>query len=182
MATRSGNLSRCAGVALQRAESEFDPVPFGVEAARIFGRVTAAVLTAGHKPRRRAADLMIAATAISEGLPLFTTSPDDFTGLDALVHVVPVIRPPVPHESPAGHQYIRSRGARAGEPDARPAKNRGRVGTRVTRHGHRRLRCRHGTEFLPAADLLTRRGPQHVPAVPGPSPGQGCRVMAAEKE
>ena len=28
---------------LQRAESEFDPIPFGAEAARIFGRVTAAV-------------------------------------------------------------------------------------------------------------------------------------------
>jgi predicted nucleic acid-binding protein len=31
---------------LQRAESEFDPIPFGAEAARIFGRFTAAVVTA----------------------------------------------------------------------------------------------------------------------------------------
>ena len=51
---------------LQRAESEFDPVPFDAEAARIYGRVTAAVVAAGRKPRRRIADLMIAATAISE--------------------------------------------------------------------------------------------------------------------
>jgi predicted nucleic acid-binding protein len=84
--------------ALQRAESEFDPVPFDAEAARIYGRVTAAVVAAGRKPRRRIADLMIAATAISEDLPLYTTSPADYAGLEKLVRVVPVTRPPVPHE------------------------------------------------------------------------------------
>jgi predicted nucleic acid-binding protein len=83
---------------LQRAESEFDPVPFDAEAARIFGRVTAAVVAAGRKPRRRTADLMIAATAIAEDLPLFTTNPDDFTGLDHLIRIIPVTRPLVPHE------------------------------------------------------------------------------------
>jgi predicted nucleic acid-binding protein len=86
---------------LQRAESEFDPVPFDAEAARIFGRVTAAVIAAGRKPRGRAVDLMIAATAIAEGLPLYTTNPADFTGLDALIRIIPVTRPPVPHEQPA---------------------------------------------------------------------------------
>lgn len=35
---------------LQRAENEFDPIPFGAEAARIFGRVTAAVIAAGASP------------------------------------------------------------------------------------------------------------------------------------
>jgi hypothetical protein len=84
--------------ALQRAESEFDPVPFDAEAARIYGRVTAAVVTAGRKPRRRIADLMIAATAISENLPLYTTNPGDYTGLEKLVRVVPVTRPPLPHD------------------------------------------------------------------------------------
>lgn len=83
---------------LQRAESEFDPVPFDAEAARLFGRVTAAVVAVGGKPRRRVADLMIAATAMAEGLPLFTTNPDDFAGLDGLVPVIPVTRPAVPHE------------------------------------------------------------------------------------
>ena len=86
---------------LQRAESEFDPVPFDAEAARIFGRVTAAVIAAGRKPRGRAVDLMIAATAIAEGLPLYTTNPADFAGLDALIRIIPVTRPPVPHEQPA---------------------------------------------------------------------------------
>jgi predicted nucleic acid-binding protein len=83
---------------LQRAESEFDPVPFDTEAARLFGRVTAAVVAIGRKPRRRLADLMIAATAMAEGLPLFTTNPDDFAGLSSLVRVVTVTRPVVPHE------------------------------------------------------------------------------------
>ena len=87
---------------LQRAESEFDPVPFDAEAARIFGRVTAAVIAAGRKPRGRVPDLMIAATAIAEGLPLFTTNPGDFTGLDRLMRVIPVTRPPIPHERPPG--------------------------------------------------------------------------------
>ena len=87
---------------LQRAESEFDPVPFDAEAARIFGRVTAAVIAAGRRPRGRLADLMIAATAIAEGLPLFTTNPGDFNGLGTLMRVIPVARPSVPHEQPSG--------------------------------------------------------------------------------
>jgi predicted nucleic acid-binding protein len=84
--------------ALQRAESEFDPVPFDAEAARIYGRVTAAVVAAGRQPRRRIADLMIAATAIAEDLALYTTNPADYSGLDKLVRVVPVTRPSLPHE------------------------------------------------------------------------------------
>lgn len=81
---------------LQRAEHEFDPIPFGAEAARTYGRVTAAVVPAGRTPRRRVADLMIVATAIAEDLPLFTTNPGDFDGLQGLLTVVPVARPPVP--------------------------------------------------------------------------------------
>jgi hypothetical protein len=88
--------------ALQRAENEFDPVPFGAEAARVYGRVTAAVVGAGRKPRRRIADLMIAATAIAEDLPLFTTNPGDYTGLEKLIRIVPVTPPPRPHENKPG--------------------------------------------------------------------------------
>jgi predicted nucleic acid-binding protein len=86
---------------LQRVENEFDPVPFDAEAARIFGRVTAAVIAAERKPRGRVVDLMIASIAIAEGLPLYTTNPDDFTGLDSLIRVIPVNRPSVPHERPS---------------------------------------------------------------------------------
>ena len=78
---------------LQAAENEFDPVAFGAEAARMFGRMSAAVQDVGRTPRRRATDLMIAATAAAAGLPLFTTNPDDFAGLADLVTVVPVPRP-----------------------------------------------------------------------------------------
>jgi len=87
-AERAGRLD-----VLQRAEHEFDPIPFGAEAARTYGRVTAAVISAGRKPRRRIADLMIAATAIAENLPLFTTNPDAFDGLLSLLTVVQVTRP-----------------------------------------------------------------------------------------
>ena len=83
---------------LQRAENEFDPIPFDADAARIYGRICAAVIGAGRKPRRRVADLMIAAVAVAEDLPLFTTNPDGFKGLDDLLTVVPVTRPKVPHE------------------------------------------------------------------------------------
>jgi predicted nucleic acid-binding protein len=88
--------------ALQRAESEFDPIPFGSEAARIYGRVTAAVVAAGRKPRRRIADLMIAATAIAEELPLYSTNPGDYAGLEKLLRIVPVSRPALPHEQKSG--------------------------------------------------------------------------------
>lgn len=83
---------------LQRAENEFDPIPFDAEAARIYGRVCAAVISTGRTPRRRIADLMIASIAIAENLPLFTTNPDDFKGLDNLLTVVPVTRPNVLHD------------------------------------------------------------------------------------
>ncbi|MGW0958843.1 PIN domain-containing protein [Streptomyces gelaticus] len=83
---------------LQRAENEFDPIPFDAEAARVYGRICAAVIGAGRKPRRRVADLMIASVAVAEELPLFTTNPDDFKGLDDLLTVVPVTRPQVLHD------------------------------------------------------------------------------------
>jgi predicted nucleic acid-binding protein len=87
---------------LQRAEHEFDPIPFDADAARAYGRVTAAVIGAGRKPRRRAVDLMIAATAIAADLPLYTTNPDDFAGLEHLVTVIHVTRPAVPNERQTG--------------------------------------------------------------------------------
>jgi len=70
---------------LQRAEAEFDPLPFDAEAARVFGRVTAAVLAAGRQPRARTPDLMIASVAIANQLPLYTTNPADFVGLEKLL-------------------------------------------------------------------------------------------------
>jgi predicted nucleic acid-binding protein len=76
---------------LQRAEAAFDPVPFDSEAARAYGRVYAAVTTAGRKARgARAVDLLIAATACAAGLPLYTRNGADFAALENLVEVVVV--------------------------------------------------------------------------------------------
>lgn len=78
---------------LQRVENEFDPIPFDAEAARIYGRIAAAVIAAGRKPRRRLADQMIAAIAIANSLPLYTTNPADYQGLDKLLTIISIKRP-----------------------------------------------------------------------------------------
>jgi len=78
---------------VQRAENEFDPLPFDAEAARAFGRISAAVADAGRTPRHRVADLMIAAVAAAQGLPLYTTNPSDYLGVEDLVDIVAVHRP-----------------------------------------------------------------------------------------
>lgn len=80
---------------LQHAEATFEPLPFDADAARAFGMVSAAVLATGRTPRRRIADLMIASIAIVSRIPLYTTSPDDFTGLDHLLTIAPVQRPQI---------------------------------------------------------------------------------------
>ena len=51
---------------VQQVEADFDPIPFDASAARSF-------------------DAMIAATALANGLPLYTANPDDFAGIDGLV-------------------------------------------------------------------------------------------------
>jgi len=78
---------------LQQAEAEFDAFPYTAEAARIYGRMFASVRALGRSPRARTNDLMIAATAAAERLPLFTTNVDDYRGLDHLVQIVAVPRP-----------------------------------------------------------------------------------------
>jgi predicted nucleic acid-binding protein len=76
---------------LQRAEATFDPLPFDGEAGRAYGRIYAAVIAEGRKPRgARAVDLLIAATACATDLPLYTRNEEDFKGLEHLVRVVGV--------------------------------------------------------------------------------------------
>lgn len=78
---------------LQQAEAESDPVPYDISAARLFGRMSAAIGERGHPPRARTSDLMIAATSAVESLPLVTTNPHDHDGLEQLVDVVAAPRP-----------------------------------------------------------------------------------------
>lgn len=76
---------------LQRTEATFDPLPVDADVARAYGRVYAAVMATGRKARgRRATDLLIAATAVAAGLPLYTRNPADFSGLSHLLDVVAV--------------------------------------------------------------------------------------------
>jgi predicted nucleic acid-binding protein len=76
---------------VQQAEADFDPLPFDTAAARAFGRVAASVRQAGRKPSARTYDAMIAATAISRDLPVYTCNPADFASIDGLtVFAVPV--------------------------------------------------------------------------------------------
>jgi len=76
---------------LQRTEATFDPLPFDLAAAHCYGQVYATVRASGCKPRgRRVVDLLIAAVALSNQLPLYTRNPDDVAGLERLIEVVRV--------------------------------------------------------------------------------------------
>lgn len=76
---------------LQRVEATFDPLPVDAATARAYGRIYATVAAAGRKARgRRAFDLLIAATALGGGLPLYTRNPGDFTGLESILEVVAI--------------------------------------------------------------------------------------------
>lgn len=76
---------------LQEAEAAFEPLPFDASAARAFGQVAASLRRSGRKPHTRAFDALIAATALSHGLGLWTCNPKDFEGIDGLTVVA------VPH-------------------------------------------------------------------------------------
>ncbi|HEU5309020.1 MAG TPA: type II toxin-antitoxin system VapC family toxin [Acidimicrobiia bacterium] len=72
---------------LRFAEVSFPVLPFDAAAARAFGTVAAALRVAGRKVSARGFDALIAATALANDLPLFTTNPDDFAGIDGLAVV-----------------------------------------------------------------------------------------------
>ncbi len=74
---------------LQQAEADFDPLPFDAGCARAFGRVATSLRRSGRKRQARAYDALIAATAIANGLPVYTRNPNDFSSIDGLtVHPV----------------------------------------------------------------------------------------------
>ena len=77
---------------LQLAEADFDPLPLDAGAARSFGIVAASLRRSGRERAARAYDAMIAAIAVSNGLPVHTCNPADFAGIEGL-EVVAVPHP-----------------------------------------------------------------------------------------
>lgn len=76
---------------LQRTEATFNPLPLDVSVARAYGRIVGAVVAARRKHRgARSLDLLIAATALANQLPLYTRNPDDFAGLESLIDIVAI--------------------------------------------------------------------------------------------
>ncbi len=75
---------------LQWATATWDALPFDAEAARLYGRVFAAMRAARQSSRSRLADLLIASTAAANSLALYTRNPSDFAPLKAIVKVVTV--------------------------------------------------------------------------------------------
>lgn len=77
--------------ALQRAEATWDPIPVDAAVARAYGRVYSEVAKRGRKPRgQKALDLLIAATALSAELPLYTRNAEDVAELTGLVEIVSI--------------------------------------------------------------------------------------------
>jgi toxin FitB len=82
---RASRLGRLADI-----EHRFAPIPVDERVARGYGRLAAAVEGAGRRPRTRAMDLLIAATAFVNDARLYTRNGEDLRGLEELVEVVPV--------------------------------------------------------------------------------------------
>ncbi len=76
---------------LQRFESGIDTLDFDLSCARAFGPIYVATTAAGRRARgSRVVDLMIAATALAHGLPLYTLNPKDLVGLEDLIEIVDI--------------------------------------------------------------------------------------------
>jgi predicted nucleic acid-binding protein len=73
---------------LQWAANTWDCLPFDADAARVYGRIFAAVGEAGRTSRSRLADLLIASTAAANALPLYTRNSADFRALEGIISVI----------------------------------------------------------------------------------------------
>ena len=74
---------------LQTVEAIYDALPFDTACARAYGRVYSAIVETGRKARdRRAVDLLIAATAVAHGLPLYTLNATGLHGLEPMLEIV----------------------------------------------------------------------------------------------
>jgi predicted nucleic acid-binding protein len=77
-------------VRLQAVEATFEGLPFDAGAARNYGHLVALVVAAGQSPRPRRMDLMIAATARANSLPLYTRNPRNLRAIESALTVVAV--------------------------------------------------------------------------------------------
>ena len=82
-------------IRLQQVLRTVETVPFDEDAAMSFASVAASRRRLGRKVAARSLDALIAATALSRGLTLYTCNPHDFEGIDGL-HVVAVPHPDAP--------------------------------------------------------------------------------------
>jgi predicted nucleic acid-binding protein len=82
---RSQRLARLSG--LQR---RFDPLPVDDAVADSYGTLAARVAHVGRKPRARALDLLIAATAHAHAAQLYTRNADDLRGLEDVLEIITV--------------------------------------------------------------------------------------------
>jgi predicted nucleic acid-binding protein len=78
-------LARLSG--LQR---RFDPLPVDDSVAESYGRLAAKTVSHGRQPRRRAMDVLIAATAHAHSASLYTRNAEDLRGLEDLIEIVAV--------------------------------------------------------------------------------------------
>lgn len=67
-----------------RLAQYLDVLPFDEHCARTFAPIAARLRARGSKRSARAYDTLIAVTAIANGLPLYTSNPDDFDGIPGL--------------------------------------------------------------------------------------------------
>lgn len=84
-AVRAERLRRLS--VLQR---RFDALPVDDVVAASYGQLAASVVAAGRRPRARAMDLLIAATAHAHGARLYTRNAADFRGIEDIVEVIAV--------------------------------------------------------------------------------------------
>ena len=86
-AERSIRVSRLLSVG-----ADFDPLPFEERATDVFNALAGFTVAAGRNPKPRKNDLMIAATAVANSLPLYTANVEDFKGLESMLEVIEVRR------------------------------------------------------------------------------------------
>jgi hypothetical protein len=86
-AERSARITKLISVS-----ANFDPLPFDEKAANSFNALVGFTVAIGRNPKPRKNDLMIAATAAANGLPLYTANVDDFKGLESVLEVIEVRR------------------------------------------------------------------------------------------